>query len=368
MHMKIPFASFKALEREINGQLHDAFDKVLNASYYISGKEGSNFENLFAKYCGRQYCIGCGNGLDALVLSLRALGIGTGDEVLVPANTFIATALAVSYTGARPVFVDPDIDSYNIDPSLIEGKITERTKAILPVHLYGRSADMNEIMDIAKKYSLMVVEDCAQAHGATYDKIKVGSFGTAAGFSFYPGKNLGALGDAGAVLTDSSELAQKVRSLGNYGSDSKYHHIYLGVNSRLDELQAAFLSVKLPILDKMNKFREEIALKYLSGINNSMIKLPLLDEPKRKSVWHVFAIRTARRDEFVDYLSGLGIQTNKHYPIPIHLQPAYESMKILEGSYPAAEEIASTQVSLPLYYGMSDEEIAYVIDAINSWR
>ena len=368
MHMKIPFASFKVLEREINGQLHDAFDKVLSASYYISGKEDSNFERLFAEYCGRKHCIGCGNGLDALVLSLKALGLGTGVEVLVPANTFIATALAVSYTGACPVFVDPDIDSYNINPSLIESRITERTKAIIPVHLYGRPAAMDEIMTIARKYSLMVVEDCAQAHGATYNGIKVGSFGEAAGFSFYPGKNLGALGDAGAIVTDSSDLAQKVRALGNYGSDSKYHHIYQGVNSRLDELQAAFLSVKLPLLDKMNNYRQEIALKYLSGIHNPEIKLPLFDEPERKSVWHVFAIRTTRRNEFVEYLSGLGIQTNKHYPIPIHLQPAYESLKIPQGTYPVAEEIASTQVSLPLYYGMSDEEIAYVIDAINNWN
>ena len=253
--MNVPFVSFLPMEQELNSELRAAFERVFTRSWYIEGVEDEAFEKAFAEYCGTKYCIGVGNGLDALVMALKALGIGIGDEVIVPSNTYIATALAVTYVGATPVFVEPDIRTFNIDSSKIEAAITDKTKAIMPVHLYGQACDMNPIMEIAKNHNLFVVEDCAQAHGATYKGKKVGTFGDAAGFSFYPGKNLGALGDAGATLTNNKELADKIRAYGNYGSDYKYHHIYKGNNSRLDEMQAAFLAAKLPHLEKMNDER-----------------------------------------------------------------------------------------------------------------
>lgn len=255
MSMKIPFVSFVPLEKELDIELRNAFDRVLSSSRYIDGQEGSLFEKAFADYCGARYCVGVGNGLDALVLSLKALGIGFGDEVIVPSNTFIATVLAVTNVGAVPVFVEPNLSTYNLDPYNIECKINEKTKAVIPVHLYGQACNMDPIMNIASSNGLRVIEDCAQAHGATYKGRKVGSFGDVACFSFYPGKNLGALGDAGAVVTNDNALTEKIRALGNYGSDIKYHHIFKGNNSRLDELQAAFLSAKLPVIDKINAFR-----------------------------------------------------------------------------------------------------------------
>lgn len=364
--MKIPFVSFKPMEQELDQQLRDAFSRVFERSWYIEGVECQNFEKAFADYCGTEFCVGCGNGLDALMLSLKALGIGEGDEVIVPSNTYIATALAVTYVGATPVFVEPILDTFNIDPTKIEEKINEKTKAIMPVHLYGQPADMDPIMEIAGKYNLYVVEDCAQAHGATYKGKKIGTFGDAAGFSFYPGKNLGALGDAGAAVTNKKEIADKIRALGNYGSDYKYHHIYQGNNSRLDELQAAFLSEKLPILDKMNAERRRIADMYLKGITNSKIILPTVIE-EVQPVWHIFGIRCEERDALADYLEQQGIATNMHYPIPMHLQGAYKDLGILEGMLPLAEEISKTELSLPMYYGMKDEEIRYVIEKINTF-
>lgn len=364
--MKVPFVSFKPLEKELNSQLHDAFERVLANSWYIDGREDKAFEEAFAAYCNSTYCIGVGNGLDALMLALRAMGIGSGDEVIVPSNTFIATALAVTYVGATPVFVEPDIRTYNIDPSKIEEKITEKTKAIMPVHLYGQPCDMDPILEIAKKHSLYIIEDCAQAHGATYKGKVIGSFGDAAGFSFYPGKNLGALGDAGATVTSDPVLAQKIRALGNYGSDYKYHHIYKGTNSRLDELQAAFLAAKLPLMDKINKNRQAIAKRYLEGITNPKIILPYVPE-WAEPVWHLFAIRCEARDALAQFLEEKGIGTNRHYPIAMHLQPCYADLHIPQGSLPIAEEISATELSLPLYYGMTNEEIDYVIDAINAF-
>ncbi|MBO5090302.1 MAG: DegT/DnrJ/EryC1/StrS family aminotransferase [Clostridia bacterium] len=365
--MKIPFVSFKPMERELDTELRAAFTRVFENSWYIDGAEDKAFEEAFAKYCKADYCVGCGNGLDALMLTLKALGIGKGDEVIVPSNTFIATALAVTYVGATPIFVEPDINTFNINPSLIEEKITPKTKAIMPVHLYGQACDMDPIMAIAKKHNLFVVEDCAQAHGATYKGKNIGTFGDAAGFSFYPGKNLGALGDAGATITNNKELAEKLRALGNYGSDYKYHHIYQGTNSRLDELQAAFLSAKIPFMDKMNKNRREIAKKYLEGIKNPSIILPYV-MPECEHVWHVFAIRSNRRDELANYLEENGIGVNKHYPIPMHMQECYKELGIKQGELPIAEEISATQLSLPLYYGMTDEEINYVINCINQFK
>ena len=365
--IKIPFVTFKPMEAELDKELREAFDRVYTRSWYIEGKEDESFEKAFATYCDCKYCVGVGNGLDALFLSLKALGIKEGDEVIVPSNTYIATALAVTYLGARPVFVEPDIRTFNIDSARIEDAITDKTKAIMPVHLYGQPCDMDPIMEIAKKYNLYIIEDCAQAHGATYKGKVIGSFGDAAGFSFYPGKNLGALGDAGATVTNKKELADKIRALGNYGSDYKYHHIYQGNNSRLDELQAAFLSAKLPLLNKMNDDRRSIANKYLNGINNSEVVLPFIPS-YANPVWHIFAIRCKRRDELEKFLNSAGIGTNKHYPIPMHLQECYKDLGFKEGDFPIAEEISATELSIPMYYGMTDEEVQYVIDKVNEFK
>ena len=362
--MKVPFVSFLPMERELDADLRGAFDRVFTRSWYIEGVEDQAFEHAFAEYCGTTYCVGVGNGLDALMLSLKALGIGKGDEVIVPSNTYIATALAVTYVGATPVFVEPRIETFNINPDLIEVAVTPRTKAIIPVHLYGQACEMDPILDIAKKHGLKVVEDCAQAHGATYKGQKVGTFGDAAGFSFYPGKNLGALGDAGAVVTSNEDLAEIVRALGNYGSDYKYHHVLKGNNSRLDELQAAFLAAKLPHLDRMNEERRRIAHKYLDGIRNPKVVLPTVDD-EMVPVWHIFGIRCAERDALETWLNERGVSTNKHYPIPMHLQECYSDLGFKRGDYPIAEEISETQLSIPMYYGMSDDEIDYVIESIN---
>ena len=302
-----------------------------------------------------------------MFLSLKALGIKEGDEVIVPSNTYIATALAVTYVGAMPVFVEPDIKTFNIDPTKIELAITDKTKAIIAVHLYGQACDMDSIMKIARKYNLYVVEDCAQAHGAKYNDKVIGSFGNVAGFSFYPGKNLGALGDAGAVVTNNEKLAKTIRALGNYGSDYKYHHIYQGNNSRLDEIQAAFLSEKLSYLDKVNVERRRIAQKYLKGIVNPEIILPYVPD-YAEPVWHIFGVRCKKRNELEKFLNDAGIGTNKHYPIPIHLQECYRNLGLKKGEYPIAEEISETELSIPMYYGMTEEEIQYVIDRMNEFK
>ncbi len=364
--MKIPFVSFLPLEKRLDRQLREAFERVYTRSWYIGGVEDEAFEKSFAAYCTVDCCVGTGNGLDALMLALKALGIGAGDEVIVPSNTYIATALAVTYVGATPVFVEPDIRTFNINTARIEEAITDRTRAIMPVHLYGQPCDMDPIMALAKKYSLYIVEDCAQAHGATYKGEKVGSFGHAAGFSFYPGKNLGALGDAGAAVTEDAALAKKIRALGNYGSDYKYHHIYQGHNSRLDELQAAFLSAKLPLLDEVNENRRSIAARYLQCIKHPEITLPYVPD-YAAPVWHIFGIRCERRDELERYLNERGIGTNKHYPIPMHLQECYKDLGYKQGDFPIAEEISATQLSLPMYYGMTDEQVEYVIDVVNGF-
>lgn len=364
--MKIPFVTFLPMEKELNNDIREAFDRVFARSWYIEGVEDEAFEKAFAEYCGTKYCVGVGNGLDALMLALKALGIGEGDEVIVPSNTYIATALAVTYVGATPVFVEPDIRTFNINPALMEAAITNKTKAIMPVHLYGQACDMDPIMEIAHKHNLRVIEDCAQAHGATYKGQKVGTFGDAAGFSFYPGKNLGALGDAGAAVTNDKELADKIRALGNYGSDYKYHHIYKGNNSRLDELQAAFLAAKLPHLEKMNVERRRIAQMYTAGINNDKVITPFVLD-YTVPVWHIYGIRCKDRDALEKHLNDKGIGTNKHYPIPMHMQECYKDLNIPQGALPIAEEISTTELSIPMYYGMTDEDVQYVIDAINEF-
>lgn len=365
--MKIPFVSFLPMERELERDLRAAFDRVFTRSWYIEGEEDNAFEKAFADYCKVQYCVGTGNGLDALMLALKALDIGVDDKVIIPSNTYIATALAITYVGATPVFVEPDIRTFNINPFKIEEKITPEIKAIMPVHLYGQPCDMDPIMELADKYKLYVIEDCAQAHGATYKGQMIGSFGDVAGFSFYPGKNLGALGDAGATVTNNPKIAAKVRVLGNYGSDYKYHHIYKGNNSRLDELQAAFLAAKLPHLEKMNVERRRIAKLYLEGIKNTEVVLPYVSE-EMIPVWHIFGIRCQRRDVLEKFLSEKGIETNKHYPIPMHLQECYKNLGFKKGDFPIAEEISATELSIPMYYGMTDEQIQYVIDAINEFN
>lgn len=366
--MNVPFATFQPMHETIRKELDDAYKRVVDGGIFIQGKEYGKFEEEFADYCEAGYCIGVGNGLDALYLILRAMEIGEGSEVIVPSNTFIATALAVSYTGAVPVFAEPDPDTYNINPEKIEEKITSRTKAVIAVHLQGRTADMDAVNLIARKHGLKVIEDAAQAHGAKYKGRKVGSLGDAAGFSFYPGKNLGALGDGGAVTTNDPELAKKIRALANYGSDYKYHHIYKGTNSRLDEMQAAFLRVKLKHLDEWNAERRRLAGQYFSKITNRKIILPPASSNEYEHIYHVFAIRCKERDRLEKYLSDNGIGTVKHYPIPIHLQEAYADLKIPKGSLPVAESISGTILSLPMFIGLTDGEIDYITDCINKFE
>ena len=359
--MRVPFASFEKMHIEIKEELKDAFENVINSNWFIKGKELSEFENEFANYCDSKFCIGCGNGLDALMLILRAYDIGEGDEVIVPANTFIATALAVSYVGATPILVDNN-ELYNIDYTKIEEKITNNTKAIIAVHLYGMPADMDKINDIAKKYNLTVIEDAAQGHGALYKGKKVGSLGDAAAFSFYPGKNLGALGDGGAVVTNNEEVAKKVSTL---GSNKKYHHSLKGVNSRLDEIQAAFLRKKLKKLDKWNEDRERVANYYLNNINNDKVILPKITD-NTKSSWHLFVIRVDERDRFLEYLKENEIEALIHYPISINNQEAYKEMK--GERFEVAEKYAEQIVSLPLWYGMTEDMLRYVCDKVNQWK
>ena len=363
--MSIPYLDLRHIHREVMDELHEAFNIVLERSTFIKGEELRLFELEFADFCGVDYAVGCGNGLDALYLILRAMEIGDGDEVIIPSNTFIATALAVTYTGATPVFVEPDGNSFNIDSALVEEKITIKTKAIIPVHLYGRPADMDEILDIAKKYNLVVIEDAAQAHGAIYKGHRVGSIGDAAAFSFYPGKNLGAFGDAGIVTTNNADLAEKISLLGNYGSKEKYIHELQGNNSRLDELQAALLRIKLRYLNHWNARREAIAKRYLCEINNPLITLPMPSDETYRCIWHIFAVMSTQRDKLKEHLNEKGIGTNCHYPVPMHLQKAYNQLDIPKGNLPKAEEISMCELSIPLYYGMSDDEVGYVIDVMN---
>lgn len=366
--MNVPFVSLRPMHDELREKLNDAYNLVIDRSMYIQGEECDLFEKEYAEYCGAKHCIGVATGLDAIYLILRAMKIGSGDEVIVPSNTFIATALAVSYCGATPVFIEPVIENYNIDVTRIEEAITDKTKAIIAVHLQGRPADMDSVNAIAKKHNLKVIEDAAQAHGAKYNGKRVGTLSDAAAFSFYPGKNLGALGDAGCVVTNNDDIANKVRALGNYGSDYKYHHIYKGTNSRLDEIQAAFLRVKLPELDKWNDSRRKIAARYISEINNPLIKLPVACDDTYEHIYHVFAIRCDRRDELEQYLKDKGIGTVKHYPVPMHMQEAYADLNIKQGDLPIAEEISDTILSIPMYYGMTDEEVNYVISSINEFN
>jgi len=366
--MKIQFLDLKTPYIELKNELDGAYKRVMESGWYILGKECEAFEKEFADYCGTKYCIGVGNGLDALHLILRAYGIVEGDEVIVPANTYIATWLAVSYAGAKPIPVEPDEKTYNINPILIEQAITKKTKAIIAVHLYGQPADMDFINVLAKKYNLKVIEDAAQAHGAKYKSRRAGSLGDAAGFSFYPGKNLGAIGDGGAVTTNDSVLAEKVKVLRNYGSKIKYYNEVKGFNSRLDELQAALLRVKLSKLDEWNKRRSAVANKYLESLQNSNgIILPYVPEWTEPS-WHLFAVRYAKRDELQSYLFKNGIDTLIHYPIPPHLSEAFADTGYKIGDFPITEQIAKSVLSLPIGPHISDIDISEIRTKINSYK
>lgn len=337
--------------------------RVLRSGWYILGPEVSAFEEAFAKKLGSKYCVALNSGLDALVLALQALEIGEGDEVLVPSNTYIASVLAITENKATPVFIEPD-QYFNIDVSKIEEKITTKTRAILPVHLYGQSCNMDIIVSIAKKHNLFIVEDCAQSHLSTWDGKFTGTFGNVGCFSFFPTKNLGAFGDAGAIITQDKDIYERIRKLRNYGSDKKYYNDLEGVNSRMDEMQAALLHVRLPYLEDFIRERSAIAKRYLSKIQNPKIILPKV-QPEATMVWHLFSIQCQDRDELQAYLAKEGIQTQIHYPVPPHLQQCYQYLGYRKGAFPIAEGMANEQLSLPLYNGMTIEENDYIIDKIN---
>ncbi len=362
--MNVPFLELKPTYDELRGEFDAAYHRVMDSGWYLLGGEIESFEAAFAGYCEASHCVAVGNGLDALHLILRAYDIGAGDEVIVPSNTFIATWLAVSYAGATPVPVEPDPRTFNLDPGRVEAAITSRTKAIMPVHLYGQPADMDPIMDIAARRGLKVIEDSAQAQGARYKGRRTGSLGHAAGHSFYPGKNLGAFSDAGAVTTNDPQLADRVRTLRNYGSKKKYFNDVKGFNSRLDELQAAFLQVKLKKLDEWNLRRQQIAAGYLAELKNLPgLTLPLVPD-WAEPVWHLFVINHAKRDELQQKLGAAGIGTLIHYPVPPHLSGAYADGKWKSGDFPIAETMSGTILSLPIGPHVSREQANHVVAQI----
>lgn len=363
--MNIPFLDLKAPYLELKDEIDDAYRRVMESGWFILGEEVEAFESEFASYCESKHCIGVGNGLEALHLIVRAYGIGPGDEVIVPANTYIATWLAVTHAGATPVPVEPDERTYNIDPAKIEQAITAKTKALMVVHLYGQTADMDPINAIAKKHGLKIIEDCAQSHGARYKGRRAGSHGDAAGFSFYPGKNLGAVGDAGAVTTNDHELAVRIKVLRNYGSQIKYQNEVVGFNSRLDELQAALLRVKLTKLDKWNELRRIAARSYIQHLATiTNLTLPFVPE-WAEPVWHLFVVRQGRRDELQKALTQAGIGTMIHYPIPPHLQPAYSVLGFKKGDFPISESIHSSIISLPMWPGITEDSVATVCSTLH---
>ena len=367
MNRQIPFLNMKSPYRELKQELDSAYQRVMESGWYILGQEVKAFEQEFANYCQVKECVGVGNGLEALHLILRAYEIGEGDEVIVPSNTYIATWLAVSYTGATPVPVEPDPATYNMDAARVEAAITPKTRAILPVHLYGQPADMTPLMLLAEKYNLKVVEDAAQAQGARYKGRLCGSLGHAAGFSFYPGKNLGAQGDAGAVVSSDAELVDRVRVLRNYGSRIKYFNEVKGFNSRLDEMESAFLRAKLPHLDEWNNRRRKIAALYLEGLADlPELGLPLVPawaEPN----WHIFPVLHTRREDLQKFLKSRGIDTLIHYPVPPHLSGAYAELGYKQGDFPLAEKIAERELSLPMGPHLEIEDAAAVVEAVRAY-
>ena len=359
----IPFLDLKRINTSHQEAIRAATERVLQSGWYILGQEVSAFERAFAQYCGSRHCIGVANGLEALTLVLKAWSFAPGSEVIVPSNAYIASVLSVTQASLVPVFVEPDPHTYLLDPARIEAALTPRTKAILPVHLYGRCCSMTAINAVAHRHGLLVLEDAAQAHGAVHDGRRAGNLGHAAGWSFYPSKNLGALGDAGAITTDDDDLADRLRALRNYGSAQKYVNEYVGYNSRLDELQAAVLSAKLPSLDAENKRRRALARLYLTGITNPAVRLPPADQIDQ-DVWHLFVVKHPQRDALREHLRERGIGTDVHYPIPPHQQRAYAQYAHL--SLPISEQLHREVLSLPLNPTLTDEEVMVIIDAVNS--
>ena len=365
--MDIPFLSFNHVNHLIKPEIIQAFEQFFDEGSYVLGKKVSEFEEQYAAFNKVNHCIGVSNGLDALHIALKTLNIGRGDEVIVPSNTYIATALAVSYVGATPVFAEPDARTYNISPNTIEAAITSKTKAIIPVHLYGQACNIEPIMDIAERSNLFVIEDNAQSQGASFNGKLTGTWGHINGTSFYPGKNLGALGDAGAITTNDTELANKASVLRNYGSQKKYFNEVVGFNMRLDECQAAFLSVKLKYLSIWTKQRQQIAKWYFEALHGiGDLILPQIEEGATH-VYHLYLIRTSKRNALQEYLNNNGIGTLIHYPIPPHLQKAYQNLGFIKGDYPIAEEIADTCLSLPVWPGMSEEMVRYTAQLIKKF-
>lgn len=366
--MKVPFLDLKPAYRELQAELDAAWRGVMESGWFILGEEVEGFEREFAAYCGAKHCVGVGNGLDALILILRSCDIGPLSEVIVPANTYIASWLAVSYVGATVVPVEPDSRSHNLDPGLIEAAITSRTRAIIPVHLYGQPAEMEPIRDIARRHGVVVVEDAAQAHGAAYRGERAGNLGDAAAFSFYPTKNLGAFGDAGAVVTNDDALAERVRLLRNYGSRTKYYNEVKGVNSRLDPIQASLLRVKLRYLETWNAQRGKVAQQYLQALSEcSDLILPSV-APATEPVWHQFVVRHRLRDKLQAHLQEAGVGTLVHYPVPPHLSGAYADSGWKRGDFPITEELADTVLSIPMGPHLGDEEIAFVIRTLQEFK
>lgn len=364
--MRVSFVDLKRQYKKIKNEIDNAIFKVVNDGDFILGKELEAFEKEFASYCSSKFCAGVNSGTSALHFALTALGIGNGNEVILPANTFIATALAVSYTGAKPVLADIDRESYNIDSTKIKEKITKKTKAIVPVHLYGQTADMDPILELAKKYNLRVVEDCCQAHGALYKGKKAGSIGDAGCFSFYPSKNLGAYGDGGAIVTSDEKILEKVCMLRNYGQKEKYHHLIKGFNDRLDSIQAAILRVKLKYLNEWNEARIKHALFYNSLLEDTNVIIPV-QKNYAKHIYHQYVIRTMERDNLSKYLNSKQISTSIYYPIPIHLQKAYSDLNYKKGSFPITEKCANEIISLPIFPELKQEEIRYIVSSVKEF-
>lgn len=362
--MMIKFLDLYKINERYRKEIDAKIKDILDSGWYLLGEQCKQFEDNFAKFCGTKYCVGCANGLDALKLIIKGYGFSGSDEIIVPANTYIASILAISENNCIPVLVEPDINTYNINPELIEEKITSRTKAIMVVHLYGQVVKMDKIWKLAKKYNLKIIEDSAQAHGSMYQGKYAGNLGDASGFSFYPGKNLGCMGDGGCITTNDSELARKVRAIANYGSDYKYHHIYKGINSRLDEIQAAILDVKLKYLNEDNQKRRNIAKYFRENIKNSEIILPLMYD-ENAHVWHVFVVRTSNRNKLKKYLENNDIQTNIHYPIPPHKQECYKEWNNL--SYPVSEKIHREILSIPISPVLTDDEVKKIVEVLNEY-
>jgi dTDP-4-amino-4,6-dideoxygalactose transaminase len=361
----IEYENLKQLNKKFEVQFKEALNQVLDSGSFILGQEVELFEKEFADYNGSKYCVGVASGLDALYLSLIALNLPKKSEVLVPSNTYIATILSIVNAGLKPILIEPLIDTYNINPSLIEEHISSDTKVIMVTHLYGKPCEMDVISEVALKHNLIVIEDCAQAHGASFNNKKVGSWGKFGAFSFYPTKNLGALGDAGAVVTDDEEMADKIRALRNYGSKKKFFNSYIGINSRLDELQAAFLRIKLRHLEEINAHKTMLAKFYSHHIKNEKIVLPV-EQKLSKEVFHIYNIRCKTRNDLQTFLLHRGIKTGIHYPVPPHLQPAYLNL-FPNSIYPVSEEIHSTTLSLPISYIHTIEQVEYIVETINSY-